>query len=206
MAELYGQPFPPSEFAADVFTARHLLNTTRNIALGTVNPDLTPHVTVMSAGFRSSVDPNEPPLELFSWSFPDTRHAENLEMSGGEVAFAVYRSFSSGKALNVSGQMERLPFEEIGEWFPTFNALRKMFRLGPRALDDFNPELTEYPKGFYCTTITGASISTQRCADGEHIGDVPVPIDLDLLRGFEQHKWRWRWFREIAKAAIYRAS
>lgn len=197
---------PPPELAADVLTARYLFNTTRNVALGTVNPNLTPHVTVLSAGFRSTMDPEKPPLELFTWSFPTTHHSENLEMSGGEVELTVYRSFSSGKAVNVQGHMQELPYDEIDEWFGTFNALRKMFRLGPRALDDFNPELTENPKAFYSTTITGASVSTQRCKDGEHIGDVPVPLELDWLRGFEGDPWRMRWLREVAKVAIHRVS
>ena len=186
--------------------ARYLLLTTRNVTLSTTNPDLSPHGMVLSAGFRSSVDPEQPPLEFYSWSFPDTRHVENLEMSRSDVEITVCKSFSSGNALSVRGQMEQLPFEEINEWLPVLNSLRRMFRLNERDLEDFDPSRTAYPKALFHTTITEASVSTQRCFEGQQTGDVPAPLDLDWLRGFESDKWRWRWLREIAAAAVHRVS
>jgi hypothetical protein len=202
---------PPPELASAVNRARYLLLTTRNVTLSTVGIDPVtftprPHGTVLSAGFRSSLDMDEPPLRFYSWSFPDTRHALNLENSGGEVDLTVVKSFSSGKALNLYGTMEQVPTGKIDEWLPVLNSLRKMFRMGKRELEDFNPEITEHPKALYYTNITGASVSNQRCNEGRWTGDVAEPLNLDWLRGFEGDSWRMRWLREIGAAAIHRVS
>lgn len=200
-------PVPP-ELTAEVARARHLLLTTRNVALGTVNPDGTPRATVIGAVFVSSEDLGEPPLTAYSWSFPDTQHAQNLLYSEGKVALTLYKSFSADNACNLHGVMQRVTFGELPELLVGFNALRReRFRTPPRNLADFDPATAAFPKAFYRTAITGATVPVQRLTPaGEWSGDVRAELNLDWLRGFERDAWRGQWFREAASVLLRRGT
>jgi hypothetical protein len=171
------------ELAAARRDAAWLLRTARNVVLGTVGPQGDPHTTVLGKNF-DIMPPDAGGARMFFWSFPDTRHAQNIEGGSGRVRIQLLDAGRNFGAVALSGIARRLQLPEIRQMLPGFNARRQdMEAMPPRVLEEFTHSY--YPKAMYQVTLSSIAELPVRAMDpqGQWAGDIAYRVPLSELMG-----------------------
>jgi hypothetical protein len=176
--------FEQSEVDSAKADARWLIGNVRNVVLATVNEHDNAHTTVLGKNFRvhptAAEPPADPGLSLLFWSFPDTRHLQNIRRRPDQIVrVQLLRAEINFGALALHGIGYELSLDEIEAELPAFNAARATMEAMPqRQMEEFTDD--DYPKGMCRVDFFGDAELPVRAIDPEGVWASDVAFTMPL--------------------------